>query len=112
MPLKVVRQELKTHFKELIDFIQKNHVMEPVIEKELFENHVPVKGLCHTRGYFVMFGSYHIQYAMAHVIMDVDLRLIGRAVEEVIFYDNYTEYEAARVKAMSAAKDQTGLNHN
>lgn len=112
--LTIDRAELKTHYKELIDYIQKRHVMEPVIEQELFVHNEPVPNLCHTRGYFVMFGEYHIQYLMDHVIMDVDLRLIGRSVEQVIFYDTYAEYEAARVRAMSGVKpsEQTGLNLN
>ncbi|HYG03309.1 MAG TPA: hypothetical protein VD927_12745 [Chryseosolibacter sp.] len=108
----IQREELKKDWKFLIDVIQSKHVMEPVIEKELFENHKPVKGLCHQRGYFVLVGSYYLQYIMDHVITDVDYRLIGRSVMEVIFYDTYQEYEAVRIKAMSSVKDQTGINLN
>jgi hypothetical protein len=110
--IKVSRDELKANWKLLIDFIQKNHVMEPCVEEELFINNKPVIDLCHTRGYFIMFGEWYVQYSMAHVIMDVQLRLIGRAVEEVIFYDTYAEYESARVRAMSGTKNQTGIHLN
>lgn len=112
--IKVGREELKSKWKFLIEYIQKNHVMEPVIEKELFQNKKfkPQKGLCHTRGYFVIFDKYFIQYEMDHIIVDPNLNLIGRSLREVIFYDTFQDYEAARVKAMSATKDQTGINFN
>lgn len=112
--IKVGRQELKTKWAFLIKYIQKIHVMEPNIEKELFHNpkFKPQKGLCHTRGYFVLFDKYFIQYEMDHIIVDPNLSLIGWSLREVIFYDNFQEYESARVIAMSAAKDQTGINFN
>lgn len=114
--IKVGRQELKDKWAFLIEYIQKHHVMEPVIEKELFDNpkFKPQKGLCHTRGYFILFGEYFIQYEMDHIIVDPNLSLIGRSLREVIFYDTFSDYEAARVKAMSAVKpeEQTGLNLN
>jgi hypothetical protein len=34
----VNREQLKAKWQFLIEFIQKNHVMEPVIEQELFVN--------------------------------------------------------------------------
>lgn len=106
------REELKQQYPALIIGIQKLHVMEGSIYEELFINHTPVVGLCHERGYFVIMGSMFIQYAMEHIITDVDLSLIGRRLKEVIVYDNYQEYESARVRAMSASKDQTGLSLN
>lgn len=112
--IKVGRKELKSKWKFLIDYIQKNHVMEPNIERELFHNpkFKPQKGLCHTRVYFIIFDQYFVQYEMDHIIVDPNLSLIGRSLREVIFYDTYQEYESARVKAMSASKDQTGINFN
>lgn len=106
------RQELKKEFPKLIELIQKNHVMEDNIERELFITNEPVKGLCHTRGYFVIMGNFFIQYEMDHIIVDPKLNLIGRSLREVIFYDSYQEYESARLNAMSGSKDQTGLNFN
>ncbi len=112
--MKIGREELKKEWPELIAYIQKNHVMEPVIEKELFHNpkFKPQKGLCHTRGYFIIFGEYFVQYEMDHIIVDPKLSLIGRSLREVIFYDTFQEYESARVNTMSKSKDQTGLNLN
>jgi len=86
--------------------------MESNIERELYIDNKPVVGLCHTRGYFQIMGEFFIQYTMEHIITDVDLTLIGRRLTEVIFYDNYQEYETARVTQMSKSKDQTGLNFN
>lgn len=106
------REELKKEYPKLIELIQQNHVMESNIERELFVNNRPVKGLCHTRGYFVIMDQFFIQYEMDHIIVDPKLNLIGRSLREVIFYDDYQEYEAARVKAMSKSNDQTGLNFN
>lgn len=109
------RKLLKQEFPEIIKLIQDNHTMGPEIEKELFIDNKPVIGLCHTRGYFLILDNqFFIQYTMAHIIKDVNLRLLGRAVDEVIFYDNFQEYESARIKAMSAVKpsEQTGLNFN
>jgi hypothetical protein len=106
------REELKKEFPKLIALIQKNHVMEPNIERELFINNKPVKGLCHTRGYFVIMDKFFIQYEMEHIIVDPNLNLIGRSLRKVIFYDDYQEYESARVKRMSKSKDQTGLTFN
>ena len=108
----ITRTELKEKLPWLISMIQKNHVMEDNIERELFRNNKPVKGLCHQRGYFCIAGEFYIQYLMDHVIVDPKRRLIGRAVQEVIFYDNYQEYESARVKQLSSSRDQTGLNYN
>lgn len=112
--IKVGREELKAKWAFLIEFIQKNHVMEPNIERELFHNpkFKPQKGLCHTRGYFIIFNDYFVQYEMDHIIVDPNLSLIGRSLREVIFYDTFQEYESARVKAMSKSKDQTGINFN
>lgn len=106
------REELKRDFPSLITGIQKNHVMEDNIFQELFVSHKPVVGLCHERGYFVIIGDMFIQYTMEHIITDVQLQLIGRRLTSVIIYDNYQEYETDRVRTMSAAKDQTGLNLN
>lgn len=106
------REQLKKEFPQLIDLIQKNHVMEPNIYQELFINNTPEKNLCHERGYFVIMGEFFIQYAMEHIIQDVELTLIGRRLTEVIFYDNFQEYECERFKQMSKSKDQTGLNFN
>ncbi len=106
------REQLKSELPHLIALIQQKHVMESNIERELFIDNKPVKGLCHTRGYFVIMGEYFIQYEMDHIIVDPDKSLIGRSLREVIFYDDYQEYESARVKAMSKSKDQTGINLN
>lgn len=108
------RPYLKQHFPEMIKFIQSQHTMGPEIEKELFVDNIPVRGLCHQRGYFILWGEYCIQYVMSHIISDTNLRLIGRSVDEVIVYDNFQEYESARVRAMSAVKpsEQTGIGFN
>lgn len=108
----ISREELKRDFPDLIAGIQKKHVMEDNIYQELFVDNTPVVGLCHERGYFVIMGDFFIQYAMEHIITDVDLCLIGRRLKEVIIYDDYQEYESDRVKTMSKSKDQTGLNFN
>lgn len=112
--IKYDRKYLKSEFPEMIKFIQANHVMGPEIEKELYIDNKPVRGLCHTRGYFIIWDKYFIQYVMAHIITDVQMQLIGRAVDEVIVYDDFQEYESARIKAMSEVKpnQQTGLNFN
>ena len=111
---KIGREELKKDFKPLIVLLQKVHRMGPEIERELFIDHAPVIGLCHTRGCFIHFASYYLQYEMDHIIQDVEKKIIARRVTEVIVYDNFIEYEAARVKAMSNVKnnEQTGLNFN
>ena len=106
------REFLKNDWPDLIELIQKNHVIEPNIQKELFEANVPVKGLTHTRGYFVIMGDIFIQYEMAHIVVNPELSLIGRTLDKVIVYDNFQEYESARVRAMSSVKDQTGMNFN
>lgn len=108
------REELKKDFKPLIELIQKFHKMEPAVEKELFIDREPVVGLCHTRGCFMHFENYYIQYEMDHIIQDIEKRIIARRVVSVIIYDDFIEYEAARVKAMSSVKNnqQTGLNFN
>ena len=108
------REVLKERFQDLIAVIQSMHVMGPEIEKELFVKHKPVVGLCHTRAYFIIAGAVYMQYTMDHIIVDVESKQLGRSVQEVIFYDNYIEYEHARIKAMSGVKaeDQTGLHLN
>src|SRR5688572_28984754 len=106
--LTINREELKAEFPKLIELIQKHHVMEDKIERELFINNKPVKGLCHTRGYFMVMDEYFIQYEMDHIIVDPNINLIGRSLREVIVYEDYQEYESARLKAMTGTKDQTG----
>lgn len=110
------REFMKKEFPELIQLIQKTHEMGPEIENELYVNHTPVEHLCHQRSYFKIFmnPNIYMQYTMDHVIKNVELKLIGRAVQEVIIYDTFQEYEVARVKAMSAVapQNQDGLNLN
>lgn len=110
--IQINREELKAQYPDLIAGIQKKHVMEPNIYQELFIDNKPVQGLCHERGYFVIIGDMFIQYSMEHIITDVDLCLIGRRLTSIIFYDNYQEYEADRIRTMSKSKDQTGINLN
>ena len=57
-------------------------------------------------------GPYFIRYEMDHQIRNVEERLIGRRLNEVIVYDDFVEYEADRVRNMSVSKSQTGLNFN
>lgn len=110
------REQLKTEYHELIALIQSKHVMEDNIENELFQNKKfkPQKGLCHTRGYFIMMDKFFIQYEMDHIIVEPKKRLIGRSLRKVIFYENFQEYESARQKAFNAVKpdEQTGINFN
>jgi hypothetical protein len=108
------RDFLKQDFPDMISFIQSQHVMGPEIEKELFVDNKPVEGLCHQRGYFVIWGEFYLQYYMSHVIQNIELQLIGRRVDKVIVYDNYVEYERERQIAMNAVKpnEQTGINLN
>jgi hypothetical protein len=110
--IKLDREELKSHYHDLITGIQMHHVTEDNIYQELFVDNTPVVGLCHERGYFVIMSDMFIHYSMEHIITDVDLSLIGRRLKEIIVYDNYQEYESDRVKRMSKSKDQTGLNFN
>lgn len=112
--IQIKREELKRDWQNLISYIQKHHVMGPEIEKELFIDREPVVGLCHTRGYFILFGEFYVQYVMDHIITEVATQQIGRRIEEVYFYDSYSEYESERVKAMSAVSpsEQTGINLN
>lgn len=67
----IKRKELKRDWPQLIAFIQSKHVMGPEIEKELFIDNKPVRGLCHQRGYFILFGEFYVQYTMDHIITDV-----------------------------------------
>lgn len=52
--------------------------------------------------------EFFIQYEMDHIIVDPNLSLIGRSLREVIFYDDFQEYEVARIKTMSKGKDTLG----
>lgn len=110
----IERNELKATMPELIAFIQQHHVMGPEIEKELFIDRVPVEGLCHTRGYFIIWKEFYLQYEMDHIVVTPSIGELARRVNKVIIYESYQEYESERVKAMSAVKpnEQTGLNLN
>lgn len=107
---------MKTEVPHLIKLIQAQHEMGPEIERELFHNtnpkFFPQKGLAHSRYYFMIAGPYYIRYLMDHIIANVETQQIGRSVLEVIFYEDYMEYEAARQKQMSVSTDQTGLHYN
>jgi len=113
------RQTLKDLHPEIITAIQGIHKMGPEIEKELFIDNEPVVGLCHQRGYFLVWkwndgAVIYLNYLMDHVIRDVATKQIGRSVMEVTIYDSFIEYESARVSKLSSVspKDQTGLNLN
>ncbi len=108
------RHNLKTNHPGLIKYIQEKHEMGPEIYEELYVKHVPVVGLCHTRGYFIIFGEYFAQCVMDHIITNVERQEIGRRIDEVILYESYIEYETERVKAMSKVNpsSQTGINYN
>jgi hypothetical protein len=106
------REELKNDFACLIMLIQSIHKVSERVWDELFVFNVPVKGLCHTRMYFIIIDTLYIKYEMDHVIVDVDAKGIGRSLQSVTFYDDFTEYESARVRELGAARDQVGLNLN
>jgi hypothetical protein len=88
--------------------------MGPEIEKELFIDRTPVRGLCHTRGYLIIWKEFFLRYEMDHIIVNPETAEIGRRINEVTLYESYQEYEAARVLAMSSVSpnEQTGLNFN
>ncbi len=116
---KLNREELAEQIPELIGYIKRGHKVElDEIVKELFVNNKPVKGLTHTRGYFVIITlkpqPLYIQYDVEHQIRIEanDFSAVALSVSSVIIYDNYIEYEADRVKTLSAGKDQKGLNLN
>jgi hypothetical protein len=102
----------------MIQMIQGSHEMGPEIERELFIDNTPVENLCHQRGYFKIFvcGGEHmyVHYYMDHVIQNVDLKLIGRALQEVTVYESFMEYESERIRMLSRVKptEQEGLNLN
>jgi hypothetical protein len=49
---------------------------------------------------------------MRYQIVDPKISLIGRAVDKVIIYESYQEYEADRVRSLSKGKHSEGLNFN
>lgn len=108
----IERQELKDQFPNMIKIIQMNHKMGEDIFEELYVKNTPVVGLTTTARYFAQFDGYWIEYTMSHQIRDVDAQLIGRAVEQVIIYEDYVEYESNRVKKLSGDKRSKGLNLN
>lgn len=110
----IEREELKEKYPHIIKAIQASHVMEDNIERELYINNKPVKNLGHSRYYFTIIGDneFFIRYILDHIIMDVEKRIIARRLEQVILYESYQEFEAARVSQMSTSKDQTGLHFN
>jgi hypothetical protein len=115
----ISREQLKKSYGQLVRLIQARHEMGPEVERELFVKHTPVEGLCHQRCYYQIWTSpgkpdLYISYLMDHIITDVELRLIGRSVQQVTFYDSFQEYEANRIRGMSSvpASEQTGINYN
>ena len=112
---KIKRKELKKHWGFLIDYIQKNHVDDPDVAQELFVRHKPVRGLCNQRGYFlIMDNQYFIQYVMDVIITEPELGLCGRAIQEVILYDDFIEYQGEFQRSLQSVspQKQTGLNLN
>jgi len=114
------RAELKADWPWLIKTIQEKHEMHPDVEQELFNNpeFEAVKDLTHERGYFIQMQYpdqvFYLQYTMAYTITEPELRLIGRSLREVIFYEDFIEYETERVKRLSSVSPgkQEGLNLN
>lgn len=115
MALTLSRKELKKEFPSLIEYIQRHHQDHPDVIAELFERHKPVKDLCNTRGYFIQSklpGFEFMHYTMAVVIMSMEPLTLGRAVEEIVIYDNYIEYETHRTKALQFAGPKKADGHN
>jgi hypothetical protein len=113
------REQLTAELPEIINVIRRGHKPDLAeIMKELFINNKPVKGLTHTRGFFVIIPlsklTLYVYYEVAHTLrVETDLfSAVALSVESVTLYDNYIEYEADRVKKLSAGKDQQGLNLN
>ena len=111
------RDELRDEYPDIVKGIQKIHVMNPDVPIELFKRHKPVKGLAHTRAYFVIMSAtgkddIYLQYYMRYQIVSPKAHLIGRAVDKVIIYESYQEYEADRVRSLSKGKHSEGLNFN
>ncbi len=106
------REELKNEFTYLITLIQSIHQVSERVWNELFVFNAPTKGLCHTRMYFVIIDKFYVKYEMDHVIVDVKTKCIGRSLHSVTFYNDFTEYESARVRELSASHDSVGLNLN
>jgi len=98
------REQLKTEFPQIIAFIQKTHVMEDWVYKELYENpkYTPQRGLSTTQGSFVVaFEKFYIHYLMEHIIENVELHLIGRSVREVTIFDTKMEYDLELQRALA-----------
>jgi len=111
------RDELRDEYPDIVKGIQTRHNMHPDVPIELFKRHKPVKGLAHTRCYFIIISTkgkddMYLQYWMRYQIVNPDAQLIGRAVDKVIIYDTYQEYEADRVRELSKGRNQEGLNFN
>jgi len=109
------RHDLKKFFPHLITQIQEHHNMDAGVGHELFVKNKAVKGLCHTRGYFVIIeDDIYLQYVMEHTVVEPDLCLIARTLRLVVLYDNYTEYECDRVRQLGSVNpdQQNGLHLN
>lgn len=111
------RDELRDEYPDIVKGIQSRHTMHPDVPIELFKRHKPVKGLAHTRAYFIIMATagkddIYLQYHMRYQIVDPKISLIGRAVDKVIIYESYQEYEADRVRSLSKGKHSEGLNFN
>jgi hypothetical protein len=113
----IERDELRDEYPDIVKGIQSRHEMHPDVPIELFKRHKPVKGLAHTRSYFIILSSTgrpdsYIQYYMRYQVVDPKLNLIGRAVDKVIIYETYQEFEADRVRLLSNSKNSEGINLN
>lgn len=111
---RVNRDQLKGSWAFLTKFIQSKHENpKDLLEEYLKVSNPIVKGLTHTRRFFALEPSMnlYLQYEMEHIVMDPELQTIGRSLRWVIIYDEYSEYEAERVKTL-VGPGAEGVNFN
>lgn len=116
----IERKELKKEWAFLIQFIQHKHRFSEDSKRLLRENK-DIMGYTVIEQYFAMSDNeLFISYEMESLIIDKPLidgtASAGRRIMSVTIYDNYVEYETARMKNLGRAATEghstEGLNLN
>lgn len=115
--IELTREELKANPEGLgllLEVVKKNHVIASHTKKTLLE-HKNIKNFCEKARHFMIIQpnpreQLYIHYDIASWF--IEPADVAVTIESITVYEDFKEYESARITQLHAAKDADGANLN
>lgn len=112
--IEIDRETFKTDpvFQVIYQLVKENHQVASHTKKNLYENR-HIKDFCEEARHYIMIPgrdqTFYIHYDVASWYHPKGAQI---KIEKIVFYDDFIEYEAARIKGLHSTKDSDGANLN